>query len=69
MIRHPKNQQWYIYLCINRANVFTKCKSAAGIGKLVFHNNRVLCNELLHTLKMIPIKFDWALLISYYGWL
>ena len=51
MIRHPKNQQWYVYSCINRGNVFTKCKSAAGIGKLVFHNNRVLCNELLHTLK------------------
>jgi hypothetical protein len=56
MIRNCINQHVYIYLCINRASVSTKCKSAAGISKLVFHNNSVWCNELLRALKMISIK-------------
>jgi hypothetical protein len=77
MIRNCINQHVYIYLCINRASVSTKCKSAAGISKLVFHNNSVWCNELLRALKMISIKILtgvvdqllWMVVKSHRDWL
>jgi len=75
MIQYHKNQHGCIYLCINRANVFTESKSAAGIGKLVFHNNSVLVQWITAHFKNDTDKnFDgrqllWMVIKSHRDWL